>query len=1345
LGFLGYFLITQYGPLIIDEVLKSQVKSQTNGQYVLDYSSLEISMFNKQVVLRDLELTKKDKSDSIQTNETYYIFIPKIEIDLASIIAIYTGKELKIIGIKVHDPKISITRTGEKDKSQSTLTFESGSIYKAISEYLSTFSIDKLNIDNASVNFIKPDTQNSLNLLVNQIHFSISNFLLDSLSDGSSKFLYSDNIELIIHDQKFELADSIHNVSFESFHISTKTGDILFRNLLLEPRASIDLSSSSDYLQIAIPELNFRGLDFNKAYELNKLSLDSIRILNPRIIIRSETKGSKKKNSNLIRLSTAIFDQLNIGKLFLDNAYLDITAPEGSHLNQYKSSDIDIVLFNVQLDSIIIEERQWLNIFDDFSINARNFETFILDSTHILKTEQFSYATSTNNLSINDLNIRPIRNLNHTRPILEIQSDLIEAKSISSLQNLLKGKIEARSMDIINPKIAVSLPDSKSKNFNDLKDLAFEYIKMKQFNIKNGELIFNQGKTKLIVSELSSSFEKLNLTPLAIKNINIQTICPRSNIQWKNLSFNSEHLTFSVAESKFQDWHNLKTTLVSIQPSNTPKPFTFNSIEMTAFDMDHFIHNQLLAFDTLIIDKPNIELHPINDGGENIKKLSIWAHHTNFKEVKIKNGTLTKFGEKSIQAKLFNFDAELTKFHYDSIQHEYYTHIGYRSDSIFIHLEKMQHNLTAKNLSISIKDSTLDAKHLKLKPASNALANKFNISAIELKLRQIDFHHLINTQQLHFQEGYFISPEVTLLINEKRNQIDTLQESLIKFSFLSVANGKLHAQINRNDSTMLLDLAHTNILIHDYDHGHDSTIFGAQNYLGEINEFSLFPFGSDDRITLKSAFVNTKEGDIRVDSITIKPNNQLEVRIPKMKISGFEPLTWAHERIIKIDSIIIETPAADLDLNQITPDKNPNFPPIITNHFSIENGNVNIQRTDLNLGEIFNINEINLEIDSLKLHKNIGLSEIESQLKNAKLSMQNIGIRTPDSLYTINLKRIEYYGAENSITVRNFHFDPTYNRKEFQTKIQYQKDWFDIRVSKMDINGMDFNALFLNNGINIENITLSGLDLDTHRDKRLPLPPNFEKALPQLLIANFPVQANIKNLNVKSAYISHSEFSPTGKRPGSIFFRNVNGTITNITNRPEVLANNPIMTFKSSGTLMNAGLFDINAYFDMTDTAQSYQFDGYLKEMDLTELNRLLENTAHVQITSGHNKLANFNFSANNDYALGTMTFYYNNLKIKVLNEDEETGAQHGSSLKSFFANTFVVDKKNPHLFFVREGDIFYERDTNKGIFNYWAKSLLSGVVSSIGAHSSKKDIKELNKRLKADIDQNRSASSKNQ
>jgi hypothetical protein len=63
----------------------------------------------------------------------------------------------------------------------------------------------------------------------------------------------------------------------------------------------------------------------------------------------------------------------------------------------------------------------------------------------------------------------------------------------------------------------------------------------------------------------------------------------------------------------------------------------------------------------------------------------------------------------------------------------------------------------------------------------------------------------------------------------------------------------------------------------------------------------------------------------------------------------------------------------------------------------------------------------------------------------------------------------------------------------------------------------------------------------------------------------------------------------------------------------------------------------------------------------------------------------------------------------------------------------------------VREGDIFYERDTNKGIFNYWAKSLLSGVVSSIGAHSSKKDIKELNKRLKADIDQNRSASSKNQ
>jgi hypothetical protein len=106
------------------------------------------------------------------------------------------------------------------------------------------------------------------------------------------------------------------------------------------------------------------------------------------------------------------------------------------------------------------------------------------------------------------------------------------------------------------------------------------------------------------------------------------------------------------------------------------------------------------------------------------------------------------------------------------------------------------------------------------------------------------------------------------------------------------------------------------------------------------------------------------------------------------------------------------------------------------------------------------------------------------------------------------------------------------------------------------------------------------------------------------------------------------------------------------------------------------------------------------------------------------------NFQANDHYALGEMKFYYKDLKISVLKENAEN-VEENASFKSFFANAFIVHKKNPRFLFVKKGDIYFERNEEKSIFSYWAKSILSGVVTSIGAGSNKKEIKELKNRSK--------------
>ena len=78
------------------------------------------------------------------------------------------------------------------------------------------------------------------------------------------------------------------------------------------------------------------------------------------------------------------------------------------------------------------------------------------------------------------------------------------------------------------------------------------------------------------------------------------------------------------------------------------------------------------------------------------------------------------------------------------------------------------------------------------------------------------------------------------------------------------------------------------------------------------------------------------------------------------------------------------------------------------------------------------------------------------------------------------------------------------------------------------------------------------------------------------------------------------------------------------------------------------------------------------------------------------------------------------------MNRETETPKGIGNVLGSFFANTFIIKSNNPNNLIFRKGDIFFERDKKRAIFNYWTKTFLSGVVSSIGAVNNKKKIKKM-------------------
>jgi len=119
--------------------------------------------------------------------------------------------------------------------------------------------------------------------------------------------------------------------------------------------------------------------------------------------------------------------------------------------------------------------------------------------------------------------------------------------------------------------------------------------------------------------------------------------------------------------------------------------------------------------------------------------------------------------------------------------------------------------------------------------------------------------------------------------------------------------------------------------------------------------------------------------------------------------------------------------------------------------------------------------------------------------------------------------------------------------------------------------------------------------------------------------------------------------------------------------------------------------------------------------------------SAFVKIQSGRLDRMKFNVVANDSFAYGRLHFNYHALKIEVLEKNVEEGKDNRRAMLSLLANG-LIHSSNPRFEGTpsRVGQIYYPRNKEKQIFNYWVMSLISGVKSTMGFGS-----KQANKILK--------------
>lgn len=342
--------------------------------------------------------------------------------------------------------------------------------------------------------------------------------------------------------------------------------------------------------------------------------------------------------------------------------------------------------------------------------------------------------------------------------------------------------------------------------------------------------------------------------------------------------------------------------------------------------------------------------------------------------------------------------------------------------------------------------------------------------------------------------------------------------------------------------------------------------------------------------------------------------------------------------------------------------------------------------------------------------------------EKTELAIHKFSFTTQDSLYTVKVARVTASYTDSSVYMDSLQLIPNYSKKNFARFAKEQTDRIKISCSKVKFNRMDVKLFFEKNWFIAGYLQIKDFNVEAYRDKNDTRKPHIPRSI-QALIRDIPIKIKIDSILVRNAVCSYEEVAEGATIPGRIHFNKVNAVITGFSNRFPGDPGSAVLAVHASCMLMNKARLHVYYGFPLNTEKMVFDCSGSLYDMPFTEMNKVLEPIAKVSAVQGEIDTMIFSFHAGDQYSEGEMKLLYHDLKIQILKKKDGLHNQV-EHIFSFLAHSFIIKENNPtRNQSVRITRIHYLRDTERFIFNYSLKSLLSGIKTSIGLPGSSKRI----------------------
>lgn len=686
-----------------------------------------------------------------------------------------------------------------------------------------------------------------------------------------------------------------------------------------------------------------------------------------------------------------------------------------------------------------------------------------------------------------------------------------------------------------------------------------------------------------------------------------------------------------------------------------------------------------------------------------------------------------------------------------------------RAKRYSILLDKGQHRLNFKNLQISQVGQTIMSDQVTLQPiAKYRLLGKRNVAEMQVpgfKLEGIDILKAYRDREVRIEKVTVKRPNINLMLskqdkliheNQPQLEVDSLYRQFLEGSFktvkvdsLKLMNGRVDLIRFNKDNITSTSLGDVSLKAQNFFIDSNSVMDSVNFFFADDIDLLIHDYQNQlaDSVHLIEAAeirLSTRLGEVGAINLHIHPNPQMDslghtspdslkkplvnAFFPKIDVKGVNLQNALVDRKLKVDSVQLFAPTVEIK----SPVKQAGDAGSVAPSMEL------VQEKLLGIFEVYQIEKIQFDNAFVDLGKQC-LPNLEGEVSNFLLDslterdverpmfaddwtvgMKDYHLPLGDERYELQLGEVRWSTESKRLQVNQLALVPFDTKYGFAPHFNKQTDWINLTTERLELVDLDFDGLLYQQKIKAAEMLVDSLHMEIFRDKRLPFPKNQRPPVPQQLLKDFNYYVWLDSISLTRSFVQYEEHALGGRDAGRIYFSELQAKAYSVSNDSAFLSSGALTRLNAEAKVMGAGALKANFEFDLGSAKNAYTYKASLGPMDLTLFNPMMENVAFAKVKKGQVNSLNFNVTANDDFAVGRMRFYYRHLKISLVAPDADRPG-FKRSVGSALANAFVINTANPKFIFPRTGNIYFERRPSRSIFNYWAYTAFSGLKFSVG------------------------------